>query len=275
MPGDKHGVSLHIGLARVDSTKYPPDRNGNPWTGECSVCEADARDMAELAESQGFNATVLPTAEATADNILRKIREAAETLTEGDIFLLTFSGHGGNVDDTNSDEEDEMDETWVTYDRQLADDELYKELTQFKPGVRVVVLSDSCHSGTIARDDPQDERSKLLPKDIEDADLSQRGELYEQIQAENPDTEMSKERLQAEVLAMTACADDQEAKMGPWHSMFTGSLLAIWNRGQFQGSYRDFFTAVCNNLGDEQTPQWKPPKEIDPEFALHERPFTI
>ena len=37
------------------------------------------------------------------------------------------------------------------YDGQLIDDELYLELSRFGAGVRILVLSDSCHSGTVAR----------------------------------------------------------------------------------------------------------------------------
>ena len=47
-----------------------------------------------------------------------------------------------------------MEETWVLYDRQLVDDELYKIWSKFKPGVRILVLSDSCHNGTVTRDIP-------------------------------------------------------------------------------------------------------------------------
>jgi hypothetical protein len=68
-----------------------------------------------------------------------------------DIFLLTYSGHGGQVPDTNGDEPDRKDETWVLYDGELVDDELHELYTQFKSGTRVVVLSDSCHSGTVTR----------------------------------------------------------------------------------------------------------------------------
>lgn len=47
-----------------------------------------------------------------------------------------------------------MDETWVLYDRQLVDDELYKIWSKFKPLVRILVFSDSCHNGTVTRDIP-------------------------------------------------------------------------------------------------------------------------
>ena len=73
--------------------------------------------------------------------------------TPGDFFLCTYSGHGGQVRDKNHEEEsDRSDETWVLYDRQLVDDELYALWATFKPGVRVVILSDSCHSGSVTKE---------------------------------------------------------------------------------------------------------------------------
>jgi hypothetical protein len=37
------------------------------------------------------------------------------------------------------------------YDGELIDDEVYAALNQFAGGVRIFVLSDSCHSGTVLR----------------------------------------------------------------------------------------------------------------------------
>jgi len=54
-------------------------------------------------------------------------------------------------DRNGEDEEDRSDETWVAYDRQIVDDELYALWGKFAAGVRIFVLSDSCHSGTVAR----------------------------------------------------------------------------------------------------------------------------
>ena len=39
----------------------------------------------------------------------------------------------------------------AAFDGQLIDDELYFELSKFASGVRVLVLSDSCYSGTVTR----------------------------------------------------------------------------------------------------------------------------
>ena len=62
------------------------------------------------------------TRAATAQAVSDAILGAAKALKSGDLFFLTYSGHGGQVDDTNSEEKDRMDETWVCYDRQLIDD---------------------------------------------------------------------------------------------------------------------------------------------------------
>jgi uncharacterized caspase-like protein len=107
--------------------------------------------MASLATSQGIASNVLITADATRAKALDGIRKAAKQLKSGDLFLLSYSGHGGQVDDVSGEEDDKLDETWCLYDGQLIDDELYLELSRFGKGVRIVVLSDSCHSGTVTR----------------------------------------------------------------------------------------------------------------------------
>ena len=116
-----NAISLHIGLNTVDPAHY------NGWDGELQACEADARDMQQIAEGRGFETRILLTPEATAEAVSAAIAAAADRLSGGDFFFLTYSGHGGQVPDTNSDEpgDDNKDETWVLYDRQLVDDELF------------------------------------------------------------------------------------------------------------------------------------------------------
>ena len=81
----------------------------------------------------------------------RRSEQAAASLTTAIFSCSTYSGHGGQVDDVNGDEDDALDETWVLWDRQLIDDELFSLWSQFAPGVRITMLSDSCHSGTVLR----------------------------------------------------------------------------------------------------------------------------
>lgn len=71
----------------------------------------------------------------------------------GDTVFLYFSGHGSTVPDHNGDEENGVDEVLCPHDMVpqggyniILDDELALWLTRLN-GRRVVVISDSCHSG--------------------------------------------------------------------------------------------------------------------------------
>src|ERR1700704_4650095 len=138
-------LSLHLGLNSVSAGHY------GGWSGELAACEFDANDMAAIAKARGMKPTVLLTKRAPRAAARAGIRGAAKTLKSGDLFLLSYSGHGGQIPDVSGEEADKQDETWCLYDGQLIDDELYAELSGFAAGVRILVLSDSCHSGTVTR----------------------------------------------------------------------------------------------------------------------------
>ena len=140
------GISLHIGLNSVDPQRY------EGWSGPLNACEADANDMADLGSSREL--LVHQAAHQRSDTggaVLNGIGDAAKNLKSGDIFFLTYSGHGGQAPDLNNEEPDGMDETWCLYDGQLIDDELYSSWGAFASGVRIFLLSDSCHSGTVSK----------------------------------------------------------------------------------------------------------------------------
>ena len=142
--GTATGLSLHIGLNRVDGAAYPfpvPVLAG---------CLNDANDMQDLARGKGFRPRQLLDEAATSTAVLDSIERAAGQLSAGDIFLLTYSGHGSQVPDP-AETGDRLSETWVLWDRQVVDDELYARWGLFRPGVRILVISDSCHSGTVSR----------------------------------------------------------------------------------------------------------------------------
>jgi hypothetical protein len=142
------GRSLHIGLNNVDQSAY----EAQGWTiPVLAGCINDAKDMQLLSAQQGLITQILIDDQATSSEVIRLISSAASEMQSGDLFFLTFSGHGGQVDDVNGDEDDAKDETWVLWDRMLIDDELYRLFGQFNSGVRIFMLSDSCHSGTVAR----------------------------------------------------------------------------------------------------------------------------
>jgi len=145
--GASKGIGLHIGLNHVDASAYPGYR-----IPVLRGCVNDANDMQAQAKNRGFETSQLLDDQATSAAVISAISDAAKALRGGDIFLLTYSGHGSQVPDIDNDETDGLDETWVLYDRQLLDDELYALWGQFERDVRILVISDSCHSGTITRE---------------------------------------------------------------------------------------------------------------------------
>jgi hypothetical protein len=150
------GISIHVG---VNGTKAP-GISVTPLVG----CENDAEAMRRLARARNFvkvdsDPDVPITREkATFENVLGKIRLAADKLVAGDIFLFTFSGHGTRRGAEDPTEVDLKDETLVLHDKLLVDNVLRRRLwPNFKPGVRVVMVSDSCHSGGMAMSVVDDE----------------------------------------------------------------------------------------------------------------------
>lgn len=124
----------------------------------------DARAMAGLAKTKwGFKPQqikILLDADATAQAIRSALRDwiVADT-SPGDRALIYFSGHGYFVEDTSGDEADGRDEVIVPYDGKLLasgyenfviDDEIERVLREMADR-QVMLLSDSCHSGTIER----------------------------------------------------------------------------------------------------------------------------
>ena len=267
------GISLHIGLNFVDPKHY------QGWNGELHACIADAKDMRALAKKKGFAGnTLLLDGQATAAAVTAAIQDASKKLAKGDIFLLTYSGHGGQVRDTNSDEKDNdrMDETWVLFDRQLVDDELYTLWRKFKAGVRILVLSDSCHSGTVTRDIPvflgSGPRPRAMPRPVGVAVENANRALYRSIQQNNSGSEKAK--LNASILLISGCMDNQTSMDGDNNGAFTGTLKKVWNGGKFSGSYRKLRDKIVSLLPSTQTPNYYCVGAPNSSYEA-QKPFTI
>jgi Caspase domain/Putative peptidoglycan binding domain len=140
-----HAVSIHLGVDRVDPGHYGSDL-------KLPSCANDARAMAEIATSVGYDPVVLVDEEATTANFAAFIRTCGSNLFADDCLMISFSGHGSQVPNVSDDaESDLMDETMCFHDRMLIDDEFYGLLTELKAGVRVHIFLDSCHSGTAVK----------------------------------------------------------------------------------------------------------------------------
>ena len=271
-------LSLHIGLNLVSPAAY------GGWDGPLAACEFDANDMAALARGKGMAATVLLTKKATRTATLAALRKAAKALKSGDFYFLTYSGHGGQVPDTNRDEPDRKDETWCLFDGQLIDDELYLELSRFAAGVRMLVLSDSCHSGSVTRERtppaaPPGQRSKLMPEAVARRVYAEHKDFYDKLQADvakeaggkapaDPDAALAAlaysgaaaqaaslvGSLKAAVVLISGCQDNQTSMDGENNGAFTEQMLKVWDHGAFQGSHGSFHARIRAKLPATQSP---------------------
>jgi hypothetical protein len=287
------GLALHIGLNEVDPAHYAG------WSGPLNACEADARDMADIAGKSGMKSTVLLTRQGTRSKVLAGIRAAAKQLKRGDFFLLTYSGHGGQVDDVTKEEADRLDETWCLYDGQLIDDELYLELSRFAAGVRILVFSDSCHSGTVTRARPKPPppgtRSKMMPPNVAAETYREHRTFYDDLQkavakaaggakTADPDTMLSQvtvsprltrivKKFKPAVILMSGCQDNQTSLDGEKNGAFTEQLLRVWKSGAYRGDYVKFHALIRSALPASQTPNLFPLGNAAK--FLKEQPFSV
>jgi len=256
------GYALHIGLNAVDPASY------EGWSGELFACENDVSIYKSLAEKAGFQSIhVLLTKDATSKNVLQQLQDAAALLQTGDMLLLTYSGHGGAIPDINQDETDNFgemsgfDETWCLYDRQLLDDELKNAFSKFREGVRILVFSDSCHSGSISKaaeevpvnnnTDPFTiPRARALPLDVLIPVYNNHKQEYNDIQSQ---LKVRIEDIPAYVVQFGACQDDELALEVSGNGMFTAKVQKVLSDGGV-GSYKDLLSAVRRGFPGQQEP---------------------
>lgn len=297
MQNMQKGYSLHLGLNAVDPKHY------DGWSGPLGGCVNDATDMAAIARSQGCSSSkVLLTEQATTGAFISQMLDLARTLEAGDFLLLSYSGHGGQVPDVDGDEEDDgLDETWCLYDRMLIDDELFRLFSRFRDGVRIFMLSDSCHSGTVAKsilarsgisfDDLPNvvrnahealvptgaslegfDRIRLAPPDVTLSAYMKNESMYRSLQVAASGAEQGP--CAAGVILISGCQDNEVSYDGSANGLFTQTLKHVWNNGAFEGDYGTFHRSIKQYLVGRQTPNFFRVGNVSDAFR-QQKPFTI
>ena len=150
-----------------------------------------------------------------------------------DICLLYYSGHGAQMPAPKefwNQETDRKCETWVLHDsrtpggRDLADKEIsYLLHTHTKGAGQVLVISDSCHSGTISR------TAKMMPRMAPDANANPRFEDFLGHESYRKEGEFRHPPLRDHI-TLSACRAEQLAMEMPINGvprgLFTHHLLA-------------------------------------------------
>ena len=256
------GYSLHIGINEVDQSYY----------GQITplrFCINDAKDMKSLAQTYRFEQPIqLHNAAASRQGILDGIADLAKVAESGDLVWITYAGHGTQVanEQASDTEADGFDETWVAYDGLLLDDEIYRALGQFDKGVRVLLCSDSCHSGTVYREMVNVVQSRSISGGKNAAqfrwfDPSIAKALYDSDErgfyvAGKNRRAIDRETILASIISIGACKDDQLARELNGNGVFTNSIKELLKDQDFTNNYQAFTqTAVALINDPNQIPQ--------------------
>ena len=219
-------ISIHIAAGTLADP-------ASPLNAYASNCRHNANRLANLALSRQFTPITFFDAEATRSNLLTELDKLHSTMSRGDSLILTFSGHGERVVDTDQDECDPYDEAWVMYDAYLLDDELWQQLALFEAGVQIVVLADCCYADEPASNDCDEPPSELANPAITDPDV-----LF----------------TDATVRFISGCREDQLAYFEGTGSRFVNALLTVWDEGNFAGTYQHLMDEIFVNMSYQQLP---------------------
>lgn len=215
------GYSLHIGLNAVDPVHY------GGWSGDLRGCENDAKSMESLLRIKGYQTQVLLTKEATSSAFFQRIKDLQRVAVAGDTVCVTNSSHGGQIKDYDGNEADGYDETICLWDRQVIDDELNGLWAGFAKGVRLLFISDSCHSGTVSRALQQPaslfRAVRMMPTNV--ALQVERENAAQYLNVKAAARGSASKPIKASMLALGACQDNQTASDGAFNGAFTAALL--------------------------------------------------
>ncbi len=195
------------------------------------------------------NITVVTDEAATRASMLAALDRLVKEAGPNDTVYFHYSGHGSQVEDLNGDEpDDHLDETLVPQDgrsgdvRDIVDDELDAIFAQMR-AKNVLIVLDSCHSGTATRS--LDIRTRSIPRDT-------RIDIYKAAEAAAPKTRAIVPVVTSRYVVMTGAASHQEALDGPvdgrYHGFFTYALSKSLGSTGAGASPREVFAGVEREL---------------------------
>lgn len=187
--------------------------------------------------------------QVTRQRVKDELEYAIVNSVPGDTILFAYSGHGSYVKDCNADEPDGVDETLYLYDGNLVDDETCEILKGVPVGVNVIMILDSCFSGTSTRG--WDIKSRFMPP-------KKKLPTYTRVKKAINATD--------NVIIFSACAENETSAdayiNGTWNGAFS---FYLWNCLRRDMTYQKWYDEVCLYLPNKnfsQHPQIEGTKEM-------------
>ena len=232
-------------------------------------CVNDARDWAALLTQRDFTVQTLFDKKATAQQLRTSIAALALKAKKGDRIVIQYSGHGSFVPDQDGDEADGNDECLCPYDigtsGPITDDELHEIFSQAQKGVRILMISDSCHSGTITRfapiTTPPTTKQKHAPQRtvrfLPPATYLSRTEVSHLKPC--PTLTRTRPRKTPAALLLSGCQDHEYSYdayfLGRPNGAFTYVALRTLSQLPPEATYADWYKEIRKALPSRQYPQ--------------------
>ena len=245
--------------------------------GDLPGCVNDARAWAALlTEHYGFAAAdvrLLLDEQATRREILGALDVLLAGARAGDLLVFTNSSHGTYVPDRDGDEPT-YDEAICPYDYRanlIVDDELRERFAALAPGVQLVFISDSCHSGTLSRFEPPGRyrRARFL------APEEWGGHSLADVTPVSLQKGRSRESDRREIL-LAGCRSNQysfDARIdGRYHGAMTWFALQAIREHRYDLSYADLHARLCELMAEGSFAQ--DPQLAGPDAARKRRLFS-
>lgn len=232
--------SLSIGINDYPEAK---DESGNVVDNDLSGCVNDANAMRNIfIKNYGVkesNTKILLDKNANGDKFLDGIKWLITTAKAGDQVIFTYSGHGAQIDDPESDEADKKTELLVLADGMLVQDDFFNEVANLLRinGVNCTFIFDSCFSGGMSRnvDGRYQVRNRVMQYLPKNPKLMNRKKEEQGLLAlaKNAKSRQVSTPKQGEVVFMYASKESEPSKDisgipdTPAHGLFTLLLLDI------------------------------------------------
>src|SRR5512141_2166312 len=197
-------------------------------------CVNDANDWSALLQGRGFTVSTILDSQATRANVKSALQNLVNTTNAGDIAVFTYSGHGTQVADSSGDEGDPYDEAIYLYDGTVIDDELRTILQGIHPQATLVVISDSCFSGSVTRLAGEKAIPRFVPPTVSMAGRTARVPFL------LPEADMPE-------LLLSGCSDSEYSYDAEFNGRPNGAMTAYAIQVIKQNpnvTYREFFAGL-------------------------------
>ncbi|MET0903524.1 MAG: caspase family protein [Acidimicrobiales bacterium] len=232
--------------------------NDYPIAGmDLNGCVNDARAWSSVLRKQydfaSADVRVLLDKAATHRKVIDGLKALLAGARSGDVLVFTNSSHGTYLADRGSDEADRYDEAMCPYDCKtslLTDDQLRNLFADIPRGVRLTVISDSCHSGSVTRAvvgraTPDDRRVRFLnPRKLRQTEIKDvRTKATPRRIEVHPESEMKE-------LLLSGCRSNQYSYDARFGSRYQGAMTWYALQVIKDAGYRLTYSALATRLRD-------------------------